>query len=148
MLAFEWRIPMLIPFELEGEALEPEGRVRHQAPQANVMYTSMDTLLLTPYHNIIEARLGRHPINVRTFPDPILFQDFLKPSWEHGQQRPANFIEMAFRNFMYVEDDKDLSFLPCEPSLGFKQLVENTADSRGSPAREGMLVIGASSVAG
>ncbi|GKD83268.1 hypothetical protein Tco_1350107, partial [Tanacetum coccineum] len=45
----------------------------------------------------------------------------LKSSWEHGQQRLAILVggkEMAFRNFIYTEDDEDLSFLPKEPSLG------------------------------
>ncbi|GJU46512.1 hypothetical protein Tco_1203778 [Tanacetum coccineum] len=37
--------------------------------------------------------------------------------------------EMAFRNFIYTEDDKDLAFLPKEPSPGF----EVKADSGGSP---------------
>nr|GEV20621.1 hypothetical protein [Tanacetum cinerariifolium] len=79
---------------------------------------------------------------------------------------------MDFRNFMYVEDDEDLSFLPRETSLGFRtsspftsinnkpqlletkpldamnveQSFENTVDSRGSRVREGMLVIGIGSV--
>ncbi|GKC45554.1 hypothetical protein Tco_1063276 [Tanacetum coccineum] len=65
--------------------------------------------------------------------------------------------EMAFRNFIYTEDDKDLSFLPKEPSSGFGtsspsisvnteplranknpviQSVEVTADSGGSPKPE------------
>ncbi|GKF46326.1 hypothetical protein Tco_0136128, partial [Tanacetum coccineum] len=81
---------------------------------------------------------------------------------------------MAFRNFMYAEDDEDLSFLPRESSLEFgtgspfdsinnkppllkadlldsanpEQLVENTANSGGSPAREKMLVIGTGSISG
>ncbi|GKA67335.1 hypothetical protein Tco_0767143 [Tanacetum coccineum] len=41
---------------------------------------------------------------------------------EHGQQRPAIMEggkEMAFRNFIYTEDDEDLAFLPKDPSLGF-----------------------------
>ncbi|GJU27314.1 hypothetical protein Tco_1165935 [Tanacetum coccineum] len=68
---------------------------------------------------------------------------------------------MAFKNFMYAEDDEDLSFLTCKPSLGFgtgspsisinnehpsfkikplqtvdsEQLVNNTRDSEGSPTR-------------
>ncbi|GKD10851.1 hypothetical protein Tco_1190536, partial [Tanacetum coccineum] len=54
--------------------------------------------------------LGRYPMSVRVFPNPFLFLAGLKPSWEH---------EMAFRNFIYVEDDEDLSFLPKEPSPGF-----------------------------
>ncbi|GJR29572.1 hypothetical protein Tco_1105804 [Tanacetum coccineum] len=55
------------------------------------------------------------PANVRVFPDPILFLAGLKPSWEYGQQRPAIMAtgkEMAFRNFIYAEDDEELSFLP------------------------------------
>ncbi|GJU04926.1 zf-CCHC domain-containing protein [Tanacetum coccineum] len=120
---------------------------------------------------------NRYLINVRTFPDHILFLAGLKPSWELGQQRPAIFVskkEMAFRNFMYAEDDEDLSLLPKEPSLDFctgspsvsinnelpvveaeptdvanlKQLAENIADSRGSSVRQEKLVIHASSVAG
>ncbi|GJX73650.1 hypothetical protein Tco_0312245 [Tanacetum coccineum] len=63
-------------------------------------------------------RLGRYPTSVRVFPDPILFLAGLKPSWEY---------EMAFRNFIYIEDDEDLSFLPKEPSPGFG------TDSRESP---------------
>ncbi|GKF07067.1 hypothetical protein Tco_0041291, partial [Tanacetum coccineum] len=31
----------------------------------------------------------------------------------------SSFAEMAFKNFMYAEDDEDLSFLTCKPSLGF-----------------------------
>ncbi|GJW29236.1 hypothetical protein Tco_0046111 [Tanacetum coccineum] len=42
----------------------------------------------------------------------------LKSSWEHGQQRPAILVEMAFKNFIYTEDDEDLLFLPKEPSSG------------------------------
>ncbi|GJX60485.1 hypothetical protein Tco_0291875 [Tanacetum coccineum] len=60
--------------------------------------------------------------SVCVFPDPILFLAGLKPSWEYGQQRPAIMAggkEMAFRNFIYTEDDEGLSFLPKEPSPGF-----------------------------
>nr|GFC06885.1 retrovirus-related Pol polyprotein from transposon TNT 1-94 [Tanacetum cinerariifolium] len=32
---------------MEGETFEPERRIRHQAPQSNVMYASMSALLLT-----------------------------------------------------------------------------------------------------
>ncbi|GKD03873.1 hypothetical protein Tco_1178847 [Tanacetum coccineum] len=72
--------------------------------------------------NPMFQRLGRYPTSVRVFPDPILFLAGLKPTWEYGQQRPtimAGGKEMAFRNFIYTEDDKDLSFLPKEPSPGF-----------------------------
>ncbi|GJT76403.1 hypothetical protein Tco_1043128 [Tanacetum coccineum] len=54
--------------------------------------------------------IQRYPINIRIFPDLILFLAGLKTSWEH---------ETAFRNFMFAEDDKDLSFLSKEPSPSF-----------------------------
>ncbi|GJZ34431.1 hypothetical protein Tco_0580248 [Tanacetum coccineum] len=95
----------------------------------------------------------------------------LKPSWEHDQHRLAIIVgrkEMSFRNFMYANTNEDLSFLPKEPSLEVgtsspsasinteppitvagttEQLVENTADSGGSPRQE-KLVIHTGSVAG
>ncbi|GJY40715.1 hypothetical protein Tco_0427985 [Tanacetum coccineum] len=99
-----------------------------------------------------------------TFPYPILFLAGLKTSWEH---------EMAFTNFMFAEDDEDLSFLHKESSLGFstgspsisintelplveakpwdeanmEQIVENVADSEGfsKPPIKRRLVQGASS---
>nr|GEU84043.1 hypothetical protein [Tanacetum cinerariifolium] len=92
----------------------------------------------------------------------------LKVGKEHGQQRSAIFIgrkEMAFRNFMFAEDDKDLSFLPKEPSPSFgtsypfvsintelplvetkpldeantEQIVENVFDLGGCRANEGIV---------
>ncbi|GJV67240.1 hypothetical protein Tco_1482749 [Tanacetum coccineum] len=66
--------------------------------------------------------LSRFPTSVHVFPDPILFLAGLKSSWEHGQQRHVILVggkEMAFRNFIYTEDDEDLSFLPKQPSPGF-----------------------------
>ncbi|GJZ99405.1 hypothetical protein Tco_0671956 [Tanacetum coccineum] len=99
------------------------------------------------------TRRGRYPTSVSVFPDPILFLDGLKPSWE---------------NFMYADTDEDLSFLPKESCLddgtgslsvsinteppltvveATEQLVENTADSGGSPQRE-KLVLHTGSVAG
>ncbi|GJR50803.1 hypothetical protein Tco_1401324 [Tanacetum coccineum] len=81
-----------------------------------------DNLPLNIEENPMFQRLGRYPASVRVFPDPIIFLAGLKPSWEHGQQQPAIMAggkEMAFRNFIYVEDDEDLSFLPKEPSSGF-----------------------------
>ncbi|GJT06273.1 RNA-directed DNA polymerase, eukaryota [Tanacetum coccineum] len=116
-----------------------------------------DKLLDNIHKNPFFQRLGRHPTSVRVFPDPIFFMAGLKPLWEH---------EMAFKNFMYTETDKDLSFLPKEPSpnLGIGspsvlinmepligdaepvvQLVENTADSGNSP-RQGEFVIHPESV--
>nr|GEW81031.1 retrovirus-related Pol polyprotein from transposon TNT 1-94 [Tanacetum cinerariifolium] len=81
-----------------------------------------DKLPLNIKDNPMFQRLGRYPTSVRIFPDPIIILAVLKPSWEYGQQRPAIMAdgkEMAFRNFIYIKDDEDLSFLPKEPSLGF-----------------------------
>ncbi|GJY34519.1 hypothetical protein Tco_0418988 [Tanacetum coccineum] len=50
--------------------------------------------------------------------------------------------EMAFRNFIYTEDDDDLAFLPKEPSPGF----EVTAESGESP-KAGVFVVHPGSVA-
>ncbi|GKA80276.1 ribonuclease H-like domain-containing protein [Tanacetum coccineum] len=70
-----------------------------------------------------------------------MFLAGLKPSWEFGQQQPVIIVdgkEMAFRNFIYTEDDDDLAFLPKEPSLGF--------DSGESP-KAGVFVVHPGSVA-
>ncbi|GJX11310.1 hypothetical protein Tco_0201169 [Tanacetum coccineum] len=75
---------------------------------------------------------GRYPTSVYVFPDPILFLAGLKPSWEY---------DMAFRNFIYTEDDEDLAFLPKEPTPGF-----GTADSREIPKPE-LFVVHPGSVA-
>ncbi|GJU20161.1 hypothetical protein Tco_1153503 [Tanacetum coccineum] len=92
---------------------------------------------------------NRYYINVRTFPEPILFLAGFITSWEHGQHQPTIFVGR--------KDDEDLSFLPRESSLGFgigsplvsinnepprveaepmagansEQMVENIADSGG-----------------
>ncbi|GJV69555.1 hypothetical protein Tco_1485064 [Tanacetum coccineum] len=122
------------------------------------------------------SKENRYPINVRTFPDPILFLAGLKTLLEHGQQRPVIFVngnEMAFKNFMYAKYDEDMSFLPREPSPCFgtgspsilinnepplieaepldttnlEQLVEKTADSKGYPTHGEMLEVGTGSIA-
>ncbi|GJV22499.1 hypothetical protein Tco_1371519 [Tanacetum coccineum] len=81
-----------------------------------------DKLPLNIDENPYFQRLGRYPTSVRVFDDPILFLSGLKRSWEFGQQRLTINVggkEMAFRNFIYTEDDDDLTFLPKEPSPGF-----------------------------
>ncbi|GJZ65545.1 hypothetical protein Tco_0622241 [Tanacetum coccineum] len=70
------------------------------------------------------------------------FLDSIIPS-DCPELLPKDNREIDFRNFMYVEDDEELSFLHRELSL----LVENTTDSRRSPPREEMLVVGSRSVA-
>ncbi|GKD49346.1 hypothetical protein Tco_1278322 [Tanacetum coccineum] len=135
------------------------------------LYTHSFSLanLRLPLIDFFCERLGRYPISVRVFDDPILFLAGLKPSWEFGQQRPAIIMddkEMAFRNFIYTEDDDDLAFLPKEPSPRFGigspsasvnteppkdveepevQLAEVTADSGESP-KVGVFVVHPESV--
>ncbi|GKE84481.1 hypothetical protein Tco_1558223, partial [Tanacetum coccineum] len=56
------------------------------------------------------------------FHDPIIFLAGLQSSWEYGQHRLAIFVggkEMSFRNFIYTEEDEDLTFLPKDLSPGF-----------------------------
>ncbi|GJU86882.1 hypothetical protein Tco_1294428 [Tanacetum coccineum] len=120
-------------------------------------------------------RLARHPANVQTIPDPILCLVGLKSYWEHSLQQPTIFVgrkEMAYMNFMFAVDDEEMSFLLREPSYGFvsgspsapinnepsllevepldnanlDQLVENTADSEGSPICEKMIIVASGSV--
>ncbi|GJR89790.1 hypothetical protein Tco_0213801 [Tanacetum coccineum] len=185
-----------IPFELEGEAFDPERMVRHQAlpvesygcepsielfrgffnlcrggkwltfakrPEKHIPYlfpkvntriegwkgrfffvqssivpaeylqlllehnkwdlkSYKDKLPSNIEENPMFQRLGRYPISVRVFRDPILFLAGLKPSWEYGQQQLAIIVggkEIAFRNFIYAENEEDLSFLPKDPSSRF-----------------------------
>ncbi|GKB32748.1 hypothetical protein Tco_0872149 [Tanacetum coccineum] len=120
--------------------------------------------------------VARHPANVQSFPDPILFLAGLKMSWKHTSKRLAIFAgknEMAFGNFMFAEDDEEMTFLPHEPSPGFncgspfssikneptllegelldsansEQLVDNTTDSGCLSDREEMPIIGSGNVA-
>nr|GEZ06210.1 hypothetical protein [Tanacetum cinerariifolium] len=93
-------------------------------------------------------RLARHPANVQSFPDPIMFLVVLKTSWEHIPHYPTIFVGR--------KDDEEMSFLQHELSPSFGggspsasindeplllevepldsanqyQLVENTPDSR------------------
>ncbi|GJY99665.1 hypothetical protein Tco_0517095 [Tanacetum coccineum] len=69
-----------------------------------------DKLPFNIKENPMFQRLSRYPTSVRVFPDPIIFLAGLKRSWEH---------DVAFRNFIYTEDDEDLAFFPMEPSPGF-----------------------------
>ncbi|GJX47381.1 hypothetical protein Tco_0272571 [Tanacetum coccineum] len=77
------------------------------------------------YENPLYRCLGRHPVNVRTFSDPILFLASLKPSWAIVNSGLrfidsfSSFIEMAFGDFMFAKNDEETSFLPRELSPGF-----------------------------
>nr|GEU60858.1 hypothetical protein [Tanacetum cinerariifolium] len=168
-----------IPFELERETFEPERRLN---PFAYAKLTTFVVMckayscepsldLFRWFFNLCRAgKWLTFAKSVRVFPDPILFLAGLKPSWEHGQQRPTIMVggkEMAFRNFIYTEDDDDLAFLPKEPSSGFGigspsasvntkppkdvkepevQPAEITADS-GESSKAGVFVVQPGSVA-
>ncbi|GJX41652.1 hypothetical protein Tco_0256642 [Tanacetum coccineum] len=79
--------------------------------------------------NPMFQRLSRYPKSVRVFPDPILFLVGLKPSWEHGQQRPAI---MAGRK-VNTKPPKDVE----EPEV---QPAEVTADLGESPKADVFIV--------
>ncbi|GKA32087.1 hypothetical protein Tco_0718454 [Tanacetum coccineum] len=95
-----------------------------------ILPTSTQTIFEAPHsyvslytHSFSLANLR----SVRVCDDPIMFLAGLKPSWEFGQQRLAIIVgdkEMAFRNFIYTEDDDDLAFLPKEPSPGFGESLK------------------------
>ncbi|GKF26130.1 hypothetical protein Tco_0082024, partial [Tanacetum coccineum] len=65
--------------------------------------------------------LKENMLDVKSFKDKIPSAG-LQSLWEHGQQRPAIFVgdkEMSFINFIYTEEDEDLTFLPKDFSPGF-----------------------------
>ncbi|GJT03889.1 hypothetical protein Tco_0838351 [Tanacetum coccineum] len=105
----------------EGEAFEPERRELNEFLSFYPIPSEYDVILPKSTETIFDAPPGYVGF-VRVFDDPILFLAGLKPSWEFGQQRPTIIVgenEMAFRNFIYTEDDDDLVFLPKDPSPGF-----------------------------
>ncbi|GKD96027.1 hypothetical protein Tco_1379924 [Tanacetum coccineum] len=135
-----------------------------------------DKIHLSISETLMYQHVARHPANVQSFPDPILFLAGLKMSWKHTSKRLAIFVgenEMVFRNFMFSKDDKEMTFLPHEPSPGFdcgspfssikneptllegelldsansEQLVDNTTDSGCLSDREEMPIIGSGNVA-
>ncbi|GJX75821.1 hypothetical protein Tco_0322632 [Tanacetum coccineum] len=71
--------------------------------------------------NLYFQRLGRYPISVHVFDDPILFLASLKPSWEFSQQWPAIIVGGKVNKKL----PKDVE----EPEV---QPAEITADSRKS----------------
>nr|GEU57082.1 hypothetical protein [Tanacetum cinerariifolium] len=104
-MSLRMTIGVRIPFKLEGEAIEPERR-DNRWDIKSFGYKLPDNI----HYNPLFQRLGRHPTSVHVFHDPILFMVGLKPLWEH---------EMVFRNFIYADTDKDLSFLSEEPLTDF-----------------------------
>ncbi|GJT39937.1 zinc knuckle CX2CX4HX4C containing protein [Tanacetum coccineum] len=88
-----------------------------------------------------------------SFLDPILFLLGLKMSWEHSPKRPAIFVRgQALSWFQLwfpvcsINNEPPLLEVELLDSANLEQLVENTADSRGSLVCEEMPVIGSSSV--
>ncbi|GJX18702.1 hypothetical protein Tco_0221379 [Tanacetum coccineum] len=143
-----------ITFELEGEAFKPKWRVRHQAPQSNVMYASMNAFLLTSRIKTKSWATIEDPYRRTVCIELLLLTEFFCEVLEYfkvhisrlnpfGGAKLTTFIvmckaygceptvelfqgfinlcrgEIAFRNFVYAEDEEDLSFLPKEPSPSF-----------------------------
>ncbi|GKD23049.1 hypothetical protein Tco_1224752 [Tanacetum coccineum] len=133
---FTWRIPILISFELEGEAFEPERRNKWDSKSYK------DKLPLNIKENPMFQHLGRYPTSVRVFCDPILFFAGLKPLWQYGQQRPAILVDekafswlwywFTFRLGKYGAHSVD-----SEPTL---KLVEDKANFENNPKPEVFVV--------
>ncbi|GJX01119.1 hypothetical protein Tco_0185032 [Tanacetum coccineum] len=133
---FTWRIPILISFELEGEAFEPERRNKWDSKSYK------DKLPLNIKENPMFQHLGRYPTSVRVFCDPILFFAGLKPLWQYGQQRPAILVDekafswlwywLTFRLGKYGAPSVD-----SEPTL---KLVEDKANFENNPKPEVFVV--------
>ncbi|GKC02895.1 hypothetical protein Tco_0994505 [Tanacetum coccineum] len=120
---------------------------------------------------LMYQRLARHPVSVQSIMNHMMFLAGLKASWEHSLRHPVIFVggkdiyySHVIMNFMFAEDDEEMTFLPrvptpafgCGPPSAFinnepplleaepldsvnsEQLVENTANSRGSAIREEM----------
>ncbi|GJV39788.1 hypothetical protein Tco_1418228 [Tanacetum coccineum] len=130
-----------IPFELEGETFEPERGYIIKHCQLNVIMKDSittqtcelsqeefnDFLALYPVPSEYHVILPKSNQTVFDAPPGI----FLAGKWLTFAKRSEKHIlnllpkvitrieEMAFRNFIYTEDDEDLAFLPKEPSPGF-----------------------------
>ncbi|GJT69637.1 hypothetical protein Tco_1028923 [Tanacetum coccineum] len=123
-----------------------------------------DTIVPSKFPQLL---LKENMLDVKSFKDKLPSAG-LQSLWEHGQQRPAIFVggkEMSFRNFIYTEEDEDLTFLPKDFSPGFNigspfvsintepvrteeepatepvnERVGTTADSGGSPKGDTFVV--------
>ncbi|GJU81885.1 hypothetical protein Tco_1284250 [Tanacetum coccineum] len=81
--------------------------------------------------------LARHPVDVQPFPEPILHMAGIAERWARSLSKPVimrNGKKMAFRNFVVVGNDKDMSFIVKSKNeerlkIGSLSLVKNTADS-------------------
>ncbi|GKB44733.1 hypothetical protein Tco_0889675 [Tanacetum coccineum] len=84
------------------------------------------------HENSFFQRLGRYPINVWTFPDPILFLAGLITFWEHDLSFPPKEMSPNFgTGSPSVSINTELPLVEVEPldEAGMEQLVENVADS-------------------
>ncbi|GJX27178.1 hypothetical protein Tco_0233474 [Tanacetum coccineum] len=110
-LTFQKRSEKHIPSLLANVITRIEGWHQH-------FFFIQDTIVPSKFPQLLLK--GNMP-NVKSFKDKLPSVG-LQSSWKHGQQRPAIFVggkEMSFRNFIYTEEDEDLTFLPKDFSLGF-----------------------------
>ncbi|GJZ10920.1 hypothetical protein Tco_0545679, partial [Tanacetum coccineum] len=87
--------------------------------------------------NPMFQHLGRYPTSVCVFPDPILFLDGLKSSWEHGQQHPVILVGgkepspgLSTRspsvsiNAEPLKADKELMIEPAEVTADYRESLK------------------------
>ncbi|GKC25522.1 hypothetical protein Tco_1027672, partial [Tanacetum coccineum] len=89
----------------EGEAFEPGDEVM----------SAKDTIAMQ------RCGLSVKELNefLSSYPIPLEYDVILPKSTQTIFDAPPGYVDMAFRNFIYTEDDDDLAFLPKEPSPGF-----------------------------
>ncbi|GJX39006.1 hypothetical protein Tco_0252309 [Tanacetum coccineum] len=141
-----------IPFELERETFEPEtGTIFDAPPRSKKHIPNLLAKVITRieswhkrFFNVRDSIIpAKYPqlLSEQNKLDLKSFKDKLPPNteenpMEHGQQRLAIMAggkEMAFRNFIYTEDDEDLAFLPKEPSPGFDRKCKTRGGSSRPP---------------
>ncbi|GJV78509.1 hypothetical protein Tco_1514379, partial [Tanacetum coccineum] len=120
----------------------------HDKKRANRLDKKMFKYNIPPFisETLMYQRLARHPVNVQTFPYPILYLVGLKSNWKHSLRGLRSlfvervftvliplhmisfvliiylsscFAKMAFGNFMFAADDDEMSLLTKEPSNEF-----------------------------
>ncbi|GJX88519.1 hypothetical protein Tco_0340533 [Tanacetum coccineum] len=140
-----------ISFELKVETFEPKRRVRYQASppiKCKRIIVILFTMSAKDSIAIQTCELSEEEFNefLALYSIPSSYHVILPKSNQIILDAPPGYVhisrlnpfEMAFRNFVYAENEEDLSFLPKEPSPDF--------DSGGSPKCE-LFVVHPGSVA-
>ncbi|GJX48979.1 hypothetical protein Tco_0275824 [Tanacetum coccineum] len=93
-----------------------------------------------PLYNLIAT----YPVNVRTFPDPILYLAGLKTSWEHSPKEPIIYYRRKERISIMRQESPSVSMNNETPTTYMEPLnvvapshfAENMADSNDTPSEK------------